>query len=144
VTRWHLPVALAAFGFAACGGDSDQKFRERAQTVCTSYAAKIQAIERPRDLTHLAETSGQTADLLEQQLAELRGLEAPGAVATDFGQWLKLTGEAVSNARAIQTAAKGQDQQRVLELAGEAAKNTLSADRIARDLKLSKCMIEAA
>lgn len=138
-----IPTALAtALALAACGGNSDADFRDRAQAVCTTYAKQIEAIGTPSDITQLADTSGKTADLLEKQIAELEALEAPGSLAGDFAQWMKLNGEALTNARAIQAAAGEQDQQRITELAGDAGRNTLSADRLARDLELPGCMIE--
>ena|GEM_PF-5722828 len=137
----RLTVALAASAlFAGCGGSD---FQAEAQKVCARYAERIAAVDRPADLKQLAGTSGQIAELIDQQVGELRKLEAPGDQADGFARWLRLTTEAAANARALQTAADAGDQTRVNELAGEAARNTLSADRLARDLEIPDCMVES-
>lgn len=141
MNRVSLTVALTATVLAAGCGGSD--FREEAQAVCTRYAQQLDGVDRPADLRELGETSGRIADLITAQVGELRALDAPGERAADFERWLKLTTEAAANARAVQEAARANEQPRVNELAGEAARNTLSADRLARDLQLPDCMIES-
>lgn len=126
---------------AGCGGAEDD-FREDAQAICRDYGERIEAVGRPADLEDLAETSGEVAGLLEEQVAELRELEPPDSLRRDFEEWLRLGDEAVGNAREIQDAAGGDDQERINELAGAAIRNGLSADRLARDLGLPDCMIE--
>lgn len=127
---------------AACGGGAEEDFREEARAVCTEYGERIEAVGRPVDLEELEGTAGEIADLLEQQIAELRALEAPDELAVDYEQWLTLNEEAVENAREIQAAAAEADQERINELAGAAAQNALGADRLARDMELPECMVE--
>lgn len=141
MNRLNLTVALAATILVAGCGGSD--FREDAQAVCTRYSQQIEGVDRPGDLRELGDSSGQIADLITEQVDELRELDAPGDQAADFDRWLELTSEAAANARAIQEAARAGEQPRVNELAGEAARNSLSADRLARDLQLPDCMIES-
>lgn len=138
----HALMAVAAVVLATGCGGSDSEFRERAQAICAKYNKEIEAIERPGSLKELADTSGRIAGLIEKQLEEMRELKAPGDVADDYQRWLKLTSEAVGNANAIKQAAANGDQQRVNVLAGEAARNTLSSDRIARDMEIPGCMVE--
>jgi len=126
---------------AGCGG-AEGGFRERAQAICAEYDERIGEIARPADLQELAGTSSEVADLLEEQIAELRELDPPGGLAGDFEEWLRLNEEAVENAREIGAAAADDDQERINELAGAAERNELDADRLARDLELSACMIE--
>jgi hypothetical protein len=144
VTRLAGTAALLlALVVAGCGGGgsrlSKEDYAKQADTICSKYNRKIQALGPPTSLAEIGGFADKALALTRKGNGELRDLKAPKSEEQTAKEWLAQN-ELVANAVAdLRDAAKKNDRAAIQAALrrGQAANKT--ANGLARDLGLRVC-----
>lgn len=141
-----LVAALLLLG-AACGGEENgaDEFRAQADAICADYGPRIAAVPPPlEDADEWAAIAGDIGDLLEAAVNELRGLEPPSDLGADYGEWVALKEEVLTQTRALQEAGAAHDVEAVAVALSTAQQKEAEADELAQELGLTDCATSEA
>jgi len=133
-----------ALGLAACSGGDDgeaaTEFRAQANAICADYGPKIAVLAPPlEDVDEWAAIGADLADLLEASENELRRLEPPESLSSEFADWLTLRGELTTAMRDVQTAGALADVNGIEAGLQRVDSAIAEADPLAEELGFAEC-----
>lgn len=139
-----LAAAVAAAAGCAGGGEGDDRlskaeYVERAEGICEDYERRLDELGDPRNVADLARLTKEALPIARRGVASLRELAPPEDMQAAVDEWLELNDRNVAGIERLGTAARAGNEDRVQEIAREAAATEDRADRLARKLGLSKC-----
>ena len=143
-TLTALLAALLLAAAAACGGDdsseAETEFQAEVNTVCADYRPRLELLAPPtEDVDEWAAIAADLGDLLEASVNELRLLEPPDDLSSDYGEWLDLRAEVLTAVRDLQNAGGLHDEDAVAAALQQAEAAMAEADGRAEELGLAEC-----
>jgi hypothetical protein len=121
------------------GGGGKEKFQKQANAICKRYDAKITALGAPSSPADIPQYIGKAIPIIQQGLVELRALEPPQELASDYNRMLDETAKAIPAARDLGDAAAKNDAAAVQKALNEGSAANKNADRLATKLGLPEC-----
>jgi hypothetical protein len=138
--RRAVGVALVLVCLAAgCGGGGKEKFQQQANAICKRYDAKVTALGAPSSPADIPQYVEKAIPIIQQGLVELRALEPPQELASDYNRMLDETAKAIPAARDLGDAAAKNDAAAVQKALNEGSAANKNADRLATKLGLPEC-----
>jgi hypothetical protein len=137
-------LALAVFGAAACGGNGGsgevtaEEFRQQADAICAEFESKLDAIEQPSSPDDLKRFVDEAVPIIEDGTQQLADLEPPEEFQEEWTRVVEINEENLETIRGVRTALEEDDleeAQRLIEAGGDEEE----ADRLAREIGLTKC-----
>jgi hypothetical protein len=138
-------VALATFFAAGCGGDGGnggltaEEFRQQADAICAEFESKLNAIEQPSSPDDLKRFVDDAVPIIEEGTQKLNDLDPPEEFQDEWTRVVEINEENLEVIRNVQTALEDGDVEEAQRLIAEAGGNEEEADRLAREIGLSKC-----
>jgi hypothetical protein len=145
--RAGLAAALVATGLLApaCGGDggggdlSAEEFRQQADAICAEFEAKLDAVERPASPDDVERFVNEAVPIIEEGTNELNSLQPPEEFEEEWTRIEEINEENLETIRAVQTAYEEGDLEQAQRLLQDAGRTEEEADRLAREIGLTKC-----
>ena len=135
-----------AFLAAGCGGDgggggelSAEEFRQQADAICAEFEGKLDAIEQPSSPEDLERFVNEAVPIIEDGTQELADLEPPEEFRAKWTRVTEINEENLDTIKAVQTALEDDDVEEAQRLVEEAGGTEEEADRLAREIGLTKC-----
>ena len=138
-------VALATFLAAGCGGDGGngeltaEEFRQQADAICAEFESKLDAIEQPSSPDDLKRFVDDAVPIIEEGTQKLNDLDPPEEFQDEWTRVVEINEENLEVIRNVQTALDDGDVEEAQRLIAEAGGNEEEADRLAREIGLTKC-----
>ena len=138
-------VALATFFAAGCGGDGGngeltaEDFRQQADAICAEFESKLNAIEQPSSPDDLKRFVDDAVPIIEEGTQKLNDLDPPEEFQDEWTRVVEINEENLEVIRNVQTALEDGDVEEAQRLIAEAGGNEEEADRLAREIGLTKC-----
>jgi hypothetical protein len=139
-------VSLAgAFLAAGCGGDgggdalSAEEFRQRADEICEEFEAKLDDVEPPTSPDDIQRFVNEAVPIIEDGTNELNSLEPPAEFRDEWTRISEINSENLDTIRAVRDALGDDNLEEATRLMEDAGGNEEEADRLARDIGLTKC-----
>jgi hypothetical protein len=137
-------VALATFLAAGCGGDGNgeltaEEFRQQADAICAEFEGKLDAVAQPSSPEDLERFVDEAVPIIEEGTQKLNDLEPPEEFRDEWTRVVEINEENLDTIKAVQTALDDGDVAEAQRLIQEAGGNEEEADRLARDIGLTKC-----
>jgi hypothetical protein len=142
VTLASAMVALATFLTAGCGGDGGltaEEFRQQADAICAEFESKLDAIEQPSSPDDLKRFVNDAVPIIEEGTQELSDLEPPAEFQDKWTRVIEINDGNLETIKNVQTALEDDDVEEAQRLISEAGGNEEEADRLAREIGLTKC-----
>jgi hypothetical protein len=149
LTRIRLAVAALALAgallAAGCGGDeggdelSAEEFRQQADAICTEFEGKLDAVPPPSSPDDIERFVNEAVPIIEEGTNELNALDPPDEFQDEWDRVVEINEENLETIRAVRTALQDNDLAEAQRLMEEAGGNEEEADRLARDIGLTKC-----
>jgi len=145
VTLASTTVILAVFLAAGCGGDGGnggltaEEFRQQADAICAEFEGKLDAVEQPSSPEDIERFVDEAVPIIEEGTQKLSELDPPEEFRDEWTRVVEINAENLETIKKVQTAlreGKPEESQRLLQ---EAGGNEEEADRLARDIGLTKC-----
>jgi hypothetical protein len=143
-----VPVALLA---PACGGGnggggelSADEFRQQADAICAEFEAKLDAVERPASADDIERFVNEAVPIIEEGTNELNALDPPEEFEDEWTRVVEINEENLETIRGVQAAYEDGDLEEAQRLIQEAGGNEEEADRLAREIGLTKCGQDSA
>jgi hypothetical protein len=137
-----LSVTLLA---SACGGDgggdelSAAEFRQQADAICEEFEGKLDAVQPPTSPDDLERFVNEAVPIIEEGTNELNALDPPDEFQDEWDRVVEINEENLETIRGVRTALQDNDLAEAQRLMQEAGGNEEEADRLARDIGLTKC-----
>jgi hypothetical protein len=138
-------AALATFFAAGCGGDGGngeltaQEFRQQADAICAEFESKLDAVEQPSSPDDLKRFVDDAVPIIEEGTEKLNDLDPPEEFRDEWTRVVEINDENLEVIRNVQAALEDGDLEEAQRLLGEAGGNEEEADRLAREIGLTKC-----
>jgi hypothetical protein len=138
-------VALAAFFTAGCGGDGGngeltaEEFRQQADAICAEFESKLDAVDQPSSPDDLKRFVDEAVPIIEEGTQELNDLDPPEEFQDEWTRVVAINEENLEVIRNVQTALEDDDVEEAQRLIEEAGGNEEEADRLTREIGLTKC-----
>lgn len=140
-------VSLAgAFLAAGCGGDggggdalSAEEFRQRADEICEEFEAKLDDVDPPTSPDDIQRFVNEAVPIIEEGTNELDSLEPPAEFRDEWTRISEINSENLDTIRAVREALEDDNVEEATRLMEDAGGNEEEADRLARDIGLTKC-----
>lgn len=137
-------VAVALLAPACGGGDgggepSADEFRQQADTICAEFEAKLDAVEPPASADDIERFVNEAVPIIEDGTNELNALDPPEEFEDEWTRVVEINEENLETVRGVQAAYEDGDLQEAQRLIQEAGRNEEEADRLAREIGLTKC-----
>ena len=139
-------VSLAgAFLAAGCGGDGDgdtlsaEEFQQRADEICEEFEAKLNDVEPPTSPDDIQRFVNEAVPIIEDGTNELDSLEPPAEFRDEWTRISEINSENLDTIRAVRDALEDENLEEATRLMEDAGGNEEEADRLARDIGLTKC-----
>jgi hypothetical protein len=138
-------VALATCFAAGCGGDGGngeltaEEFRQQADAICAEFESKLNAIEQPSSPDDLKRFVDDAVPIIEEGTQKLNDLDPPEEFQDEWTRVVEINEENLEVIRNVQTALEDGDVEEAQRLIAEAGGNEEEADRLAREIGLTKC-----
>jgi hypothetical protein len=149
VSRVLIRVAVAAIvamAVSACGGGdggggelSAEEFRQQADAICAEFEAKLDAVERPASADDVERFVNEAVPIIEDGTRELNALDPPEEFEDEWTRVVEINEENLETIRGVQAAYEDGDLKEAQRLLQEAGGNEEEADRLAREIGLTKC-----
>jgi hypothetical protein len=133
-----LVLALAACS-GGDGRLSKAEYTQQADAICTKYDAELAKLPAPQTIDALATMAVQAKTIAAEGAAKLRALEPPKELEKEADAWLALNDENVKDIESMRAAAAAGNRVKVQEIARDAQRNEAKADELARKLGLKAC-----
>lgn len=124
---------------ATDGGVSKEEFIDQADAICAQKRAEADELTDPTDLETTGTFFSQIVPILEDQIAEIRALEAPEDDRDVLEQWLDTQERLVEIFGRAADAASSGDQQGFDEAFADANAAQLESSRLAEDFGFEVC-----
>jgi hypothetical protein len=141
-----LAIAFLALGAAACGGGGGggdrltrAELATRANAICQEFEQKIEALGSPTSIDEIESFADRSAEIAREGRDELRELEPPEELESDYDRLVDTLDEAIEDIERIGEAASDGDEAEVQRIANEADRKDEASDRLANDLGLNDC-----
>jgi hypothetical protein len=143
----RLPRGLVVLSVLAvgCGGDdggerlSKTEFVSRADTICTKYEAKLDALGQPMNAKELRSFADKALPIAKDGREELGELTPPEALEATYDAWLEQGDEAIEIVERLRDAAEDGDQAEIQKIAQDAERADAEANRLASELGFEQC-----
>lgn len=138
-------VALATFLAAGCGGDGGnggltaEEFRQQADAICAEFESKLDAIDQPSSPDDLKRFVNDAVPIIEDGTQKLSDLEPPEELQDKWTRVIEINEENLETIKNVQTALEDDDVGEAQRLIQESGGNEEEADRLAREIGLTKC-----
>lgn len=135
-------AAALLLGLAACGGEeplSRAEYIKQADAICQKFTDRQEKLGEPKSVKDIERLADGTKPLVEEQLKELRGLEAPDAIADDAEAAYDLLERQLPKIDELVAAAKTNDVKKIEKIATDAGKLDEQANARARKIGLKVC-----
>jgi hypothetical protein len=138
-------VALATFLAAGCGGDGGngeltaEEFRQQADAICAEFEGKLDALEQPSSPDDLKRFVNEAVPIIEEGTQQLNDLEPPEEFRDEWTRVVEINSENLDTIREVQAALEDDDVEEAQRLLQETSGNEEEADRLAREIGLTKC-----
>jgi hypothetical protein len=143
--RWHVGAVLVAWacllGLGGCGGGgpSKESFVADADRICRADSAPLASVKAPTSFPELSETALTVATAVDTQLPKLRALDRPGADDAPVDTMLRSLAGVSAAAKALQTAASGNDEEGTATAARDIGTRARSASDSGRAYGFATC-----
>ncbi|MBA2348532.1 MAG: hypothetical protein H0V81_09590 [Solirubrobacterales bacterium] len=137
-----LPVTLAAcVALAACGGDTltADEYRKQADAICKDFDAKQKELPDPKSIADFGKLTDEAKPLIEDQIEQLRDLEAPDELKDQAEEAYDLLDQQVPKLDELKAAAKDNDTAKIQSVAESASKLSTQANAKAKEIGLTVC-----
>ncbi len=140
-TLLSAPVTVALLFAAGCGDEqlTRAEYVKQADAICKDSSAQQKRLGEPKSVKDIERLADQTKPLVEEQLAKLRGLNAPDEVADDANAAYDLLEQQLPKIDQLKAAAKANDVERIQQIATEAGKLDDRANAKAKAIGLEVC-----
>ena len=138
-------AAIVATAASACGGGdgngelSAEEFRKQADAICAEFEAKLDAVEPPASADDIERFVNEAVPIIEEGTNELNSLQPPEEFEDEWTRVEEINEENLGTIRAVQTAYEEGDLEQARRLLQDAGRNEEEADRLAREIGLTKC-----
>lgn len=138
-------VALATFFAAGCGGDGGngeltaEEFRQQADAICAEFESKLNAIEQPSSPDDLKRFVDDAVPIIEDGTQKLNDLDPPEEFRDEWTRVSEINSQNLDTIKEVQAALEDGDAEAAQRLLAEAGGNEEEADRLAREIGLTKC-----
>jgi hypothetical protein len=138
-------AAIVAMTVSACGGGdgggglSAEEFRQQADAICAEFEAKLDAVERPASADDIERFVNEAVPIIEDGTNELNSLQPPEEFEEEWTRVEEINEENLETIRNVQAAYEDGDLEEAQRLLQEAGGNEEEADRLAREIGLTKC-----
>ena len=138
-------VALATLFATGCGGDGGndkltaEEFRQQADAICAEFESKLDAVEQPSSPDDLKRFIDDAVPIIEEGTQKLHDLDPPEEFQDEWTRVVEINEENLEVIRNVQTALEDGDVEEAQRLIAEAGGNEEEADRLAREIGLTKC-----
>jgi hypothetical protein len=123
------------------GGVSKEEFIEQADDICAAKLEEASSIPAPTDLESTGNLFTEVTPILEDQVREIKALEAPEEDAEVLDDWLDTQTALVDVFRTAADAATSGDQEGFDEAFAEANEIQARSSRLAEDYGFESCGI---
>jgi hypothetical protein len=141
-----LPLLLALIVLAGCGGGggsdkalSREEYASQADAICAKYKRQTDELDRPANLSDLANVADQVVPILKKARDELRDLNPPANEQGTADEWLDQFDVIISDVEKIRDKAKENNAQGVQKLAQPALQHNQRANQLATQLGMKTC-----
>ena len=141
--------ALLSFGacvaLAGCGGDgggdrlSRAELVSRADAICRTYEARLDALGQPTNVDELKEFADKSVPIAKEGRDELRALEPPEDLEATYDAWLEQGDEAIEIVERLRDAAEDGDTAEIQRIARDAQRADTESNRLAGELGFRQC-----
>lgn len=138
-------VALATFFAAGCGGDGGngeltaEEFRQQADAICAEFESKLDAIEQPSSPDDLKRFVDDAVPIIEEGTQKLNDLDPPEEFRDEWTRVIEINSQNLDTIKEVQKALEDDDVEEAQRLIADAGGNEEEADRLAREIGLTKC-----
>ena len=137
-------MAVATFLAAGCGGGGNgeltaEEFRQQADAICAEFETKLNAVEQPTSPDDLKRFVDDAVPIIEDGTQELNDLDPPEEFQDEWTRVVEINEENLETIRDVQTALEEDDVEEAQRLIQESGGNEEEADRLAREIGLTKC-----
>jgi hypothetical protein len=138
-------LLLAVLVLGGCGGRSDggrltkQEYAMKADEICSKYKEETAALERPSDLSGLADAADKTLGILSKALADLKKLKPPVNEQAQADEWIATVEQLEGDLREIRDKANANDLQAVQAVVPRATQHNSRANQLATALGMTVC-----
>lgn len=137
-----LPVTLAVcVGLAACGSESltRDEYIKQADAICKDFDAKQKELPAPASIADFEELTDKAKPLIEEQVSQLRDLDAPEEIEKQTEEAYDLLDRQVPKLDELKQAAKENDTEEIQKVAESAGKLSTQVNAKAREIGLKVC-----
>jgi hypothetical protein len=140
-----VALVLATLVAAGCGGDGGngeltaEEFRQQADAICAEFEGKLDAIEQPSSPDDLKRFVDEAVPIIEDGTQQLADLQPPAEFRDKWNRVTEINSENLDTIKAVQAALEDDDIEEAQRLIQEAGGNEEEADRLAREIGLTKC-----
>ena len=136
-----------AFLAAGCGGDgggggealSPEEFRQEADRICAEFEGRLNDVEPPSSPDDIQRFVNEAVPIIEDGTEQLNSLEPPSEFQDEWDRITEINDENLDTIRAVRDALENEDLEEATRLMEEAGSSEAEADKLARDLGLTKC-----
>jgi hypothetical protein len=142
-----LLTTLVAAGCGGNGGNGEvtaEEFRQQADAICAEFEGKLDAIEQPSSPDDLKRFVDEAVPIIEDGTQQLADLEPPEEFRAKWTRVTEINEENLDTIKAVQAALEDDDVEEAQRLTQEAGGNEEEADRLAREIGLTKCGQDSA
>lgn len=145
LTLASTAVVLAISLAAGCGGDGGngeltaEEFRQQADAICAEFEGKLDAVEQPTSPDDIERFVDEAVPIIEEGTQKLSDLEPPEEFRDEWTRVVEINAENLETIKKVQAALQDGNLEESQQLLQEAGGNEEEADRLAREIGLSKC-----
>jgi hypothetical protein len=134
-------LVAGAVAVAGCGDDqvSASELRDQANAACKTYNQKLAKVPDAKTVADIPKVLGQTQPLLDKLLADLKDIQAPDDLQSDYASFLKRADDSRKTLDQLRDAARARDGARLARVAQQAQSREADTDRVASRLGLATC-----
>lgn len=137
-----VAAALLATGCGGNGGNGGltaEEFRQQADAICAEFESKLDAVEQPSSPDDLKRFVDDAVPIIEEGTQKLNDLEPPEEFRDEWTRVREINSENLDTIKDVQAALEDDDVEEAQRLIAEAGGNEEEADRLAREIGLTKC-----
>jgi hypothetical protein len=130
---------------AGCGGDGGnggltaEEFRQQADAICAEFEGKLDAVEQPTSPEDLERFVDEAVPIIEEGTQKLSDLEPPEEFRDEWTRVVEINAENLETIKKVQAALQDGNLEESQQLLQEAGGTEEEADRLAREIGLTKC-----